>query len=45
LEEKGYICDMNFDTSNHKVNFVEDFLKADQKSKAQVHRYSFDVRA
>jgi hypothetical protein len=36
---------MHLDASSHKVDFVEDFLKADVKSTAQVRRYSFDVRA
>lgn len=45
LEAKGYTCDMHLDASSHKVDFVEDFLKADVKSTAQVRRYSFDVRA
>lgn len=45
LEAKGYHCSANFDTAENKVNFVEDFLKADAKTGGEVHRYSFDVRA
>lgn len=45
LEAKGYSCDMKLENASKKVNFVEDFLKADEKTGGEVHRYSFDVRA
>lgn len=45
LEAKGYSCDMKLENSGKKVNFVENFLKADAKTGGEVHRYSFDVRA
>ncbi|MDD6193922.1 MAG: flagellar hook-length control protein FliK [Lachnospiraceae bacterium] len=45
LEQKGYHCDMKVDNETKKVNFVEDFLKADGPTAGQLHRYSFDVRA
>lgn len=50
LEAKGYSCEMKVDSNEKgtkRMNFVEDFLKVDEKGKStgQVHRYSFDVRA
>ncbi len=45
LEKKGYTCSMKLEQDAKKIDFVEDFLKADQKSNGEVHRYSFDVRA
>ncbi len=45
LEAKGYYCTTQLEKSQKRVNFVEDFLKADAKTGGQVHRYSFDVRA
>ena len=45
LEQKGYHCDMKLEKDTKKMNFVEDFLKADEGTSGQVHRYSFDVRA
>lgn len=45
LEAKGYHCEMKFSSESNKTNFVEDFLKADEKTGGEVHRYSFDVRA
>ena len=45
LEKKGYTCSMKLEQDAKKIDFVEDFLKADRKSGGEVHRYSFDVRA
>ncbi len=45
LQKKGYYCDMKLEQDKRDINFVEDFLKADQKTGKEVHRYSFDVRA
>lgn len=45
LKKKGYNCTFSTVKENHHVNFVEDFLKKDQPSAGQLHRYSFDVRA
>lgn len=45
LEQKGYHCSMNVKNDSRKINFVEDFLKADAGTAGQLHRYSFDVRA
>lgn len=45
LEKKGYTCSMKLEQDAKKIDFVEDFLKVDQKSSGEVHRYSFDVRA
>lgn len=45
LEAKGYNCKLIVNNESKKVNFVEDFLKKDQPSAGQVHRYSFDMRA
>lgn len=45
LEQKGYHCSMNVENASKKMNFVEDFLKADAGTAGQLHRYSFDVRA
>ena len=36
---------MKLEQDAKKIDFVEDFLKADQKSSGEVHRYSFGVRA
>ncbi len=45
LEAKGYHCEMKMNSASHKTNFVDDFLKTDEKTGGEVHRYSFDVRA
>ena len=49
LEEKlnalGYNCRIEVENDEHPVNFVEDFLKQDQKTGGNIQRYSFDVRA
>lgn len=45
LKKRGYNCTFSAVKENHHVNFVEDFLKKDQPSAGQLHRYSFDVRA
>lgn len=45
LRAKGYNCKVSVVNENRHVNFVEDFLKKDQPSAGQLHRYSFDMRA
>lgn len=45
LAKKGYHCSVTVVNEAKHVNFVEDFLKKDQPSAGQLHRYSFDVRA
>ncbi|MGN0343045.1 MAG: flagellar hook-length control protein FliK [Roseburia sp.] len=45
LEEKGYQCGIHVEAQEHKLDFVEDFLKKDQPTGGVLHRYSFDVRA
>ena len=45
LAKKGYHCSLSVTNEAKHVNFVEDFLKKDQPSAGQLHRYSFDVRA
>lgn len=45
LKEKGYRSEIRVSCEKNTVNFVEDFLKKDQPSAGQVHRYSFDMRA
>lgn len=45
LAAKGYQCNVNFESQERTVNFVEDFLKKDVSTGGEVHRYSFDVRA
>ncbi len=45
LREKGYSCNINVSNEDNKPDFVSDFLKHDDKTVGQVHRYSFDVRA
>lgn len=45
LKKKGYQCEVTVVNEAKRVNFVEDFLKKDQKTTGTVHRYSFDVRA
>lgn len=45
LQKKGYSCKLTVTNENKHVNFVEDFLKKDQPSAGQLHRYSFDMRA
>lgn len=45
LAQKGYHCSVSVINEAKHVNFVEDFLKKDQPSAGQLHRYSFDVRA
>lgn len=45
LAKKGYQCSVTVGNEAKHVNFVEDFLKKDQPSAGQLHRYSFDMRA
>lgn len=45
LKAKGYNCKVSVINESRHVNFVEDFLKKDQPSAGQLHRYSFDMRA
>ena len=45
LAKKGYQCSVTVENEVKHVNFVEDFLKKDQPSAGQLHRYSFDMRA
>lgn len=45
LAKKGYQCTVTVENEAKHVNFVEDFLKKDQPSAGQLHRYSFDMRA
>lgn len=45
LRNKGYNCKISVKNEAKHVNFVEDFLKKDQPSAGQLHRYSFDMRA
>lgn len=45
LQEKGYQCKVSVTNEAKHVNFVENFLKKDQPSAGQLHRYSFDMRA
>ena len=45
LAKKGYQCCVTVENEAKHVNFVEDFLKKDQPSAGQLHRYSFDMRA
>jgi hypothetical protein len=45
LKKKGYDCKVSVINEEKHVNFVEDFLKKDQPSAGQLHRYSFDMRA
>lgn len=45
LQEKGYQCNISVINEAKHVNFVENFLKKDQPSAGQLHRYSFDMRA
>lgn len=45
LAKKGYQCSVTMENEAKHVNFVEDFLKKDQPSAGQLHRYSFDMRA
>ena len=45
LNDKGYSCKFEISNESKHVNFVEDFLKKDQPSAGQLHRYSFDMRA
>lgn len=45
LTRKGYHCTISVSKGENHVNFVDDFLKRDQKSAGTLHRYSFDVRA
>lgn len=45
LAKKGYQCTVSVENEAKHVNFVEDFLKKDQPSAGQLHRYSFDMRA
>lgn len=45
LQDKGYQCSVSVSNETKHVNFVEDFLKKDQPSAGQLHRYSFDMRA
>ncbi|MCI5620036.1 MAG: flagellar hook-length control protein FliK [Lachnospiraceae bacterium] len=45
LEKMGYQCGISVEAREHKMDFVEDFLKKDQPAGGVLHRYSFDVRA
>lgn len=45
LQKKGYQCNVSVINEAKHVNFVENFLKKDQPSAGQLHRYSFDMRA
>lgn len=45
LQEKGYQCKVSVTNEAKHVNFVKNFLKKDQPSAGQLHRYSFDMRA
>ena len=45
FKSKGYNCKISVTNEAKHVNFVEDFLKKDQPSAGQLHRYSFDMRA
>ena len=45
LQKKGYRCNISVINEEKHVNFVEDFLKKDQPTAGQLHRYSFDMRA
>lgn len=45
LKLKGFDAKIYVENEGKKVNFVEDFLKKDAPPTAQLHRYSFDVRA
>lgn len=45
LQEKGYQCNVSVINEAKHVNFVKNFLKNDQPSAGQLHRYSFDMRA
>ena len=45
LKRKGYNSKITVTNEEKHVNFVEDFLKKDQPSAGQLHRYSFDMRA
>ena len=45
LQETGYQCNVSVINEAKHVNFVENFLKNDQPSAGQLHRYSFDMRA
>lgn len=45
LTRKGYHCTMTVTKGEKDGNFVDDFLKKDQRSVGTLHRYSFDVRA
>ena len=45
LQEKGYQCNVSVINEAKHENFVENFLKNDQPSAGQLHRYSFDMRA
>ena len=42
LAKKGYQCSVIVENEAKHVNFVEDFLKKDQPSAGQLHRYSFE---
>lgn len=45
IQKKGYHCEVELYNEGNTVNFVEDFLKKDEKTAGQVRRYSFDMRA
>ena len=45
LQEKGYQCNVSVINEAKHVNFVENFLKNDQPSAGQLHRYSLDMSA
>ena len=44
LNDKGYNCKIEFDTSAKDVNFVDDFLASGKSAGVPMQRYSFDVR-
>lgn len=45
LKLKGFNAKIYVENEGKKVSFVDDFLKKDAPATAQLHRYSFDVRA
>ena len=45
LNAKGYNCSFSAKSGENDFNFVDDFLKQDDKPAGMVHRYSFDMKA
>lgn len=45
LNAKGYNAKMSYSSGEKHNDFVEDFIKQDEKKDGMVHRYSFDARA